>query len=325
MRHERDLHTPEPRPGRAPRARGRAWLRSPLPIAAVGFALVAVLIAVADGSWLRADPPVVQAAAVQTATASVAAADPAPLAQAPTTAAPDTAPAPRTEDAARPPGTDWEALRAFLALRIEASAQRAAAIAEAEAEAAAPPAPPAPPASTPAPVATPAPTPVAPTPVATPAPASAAPAPAATPAPAPASTVASSALSVRERGLLDAMNRARSSVGLSQLVFSTPLLPIARERSNDLSTNDYFSHFSPTGESVYTLVADAGLRFSAIGENLARVGGDEQRSVSVAIEKLMQSPPHRANILNTAFTHVAVGAVTDAEGVTVFTSVFSGG
>ena len=92
-----------------------------------------------------------------------------------------------------------------------------------------------------------------------------------------------------------------------------------------MSVNGYFAHFSPTGESVYTLTAAVGLRFSALGENLARVSGDATRSVSVAIEKLMQSPPHRANILNGAYTQVAVGAVTDERNVTVFTAVFAGG
>ena len=114
------------------------------------------------------------------------------------------------------------------------------------------------------------------------------------------------------------MNRERVASGLGQLHMSAVLLPIARARSEDMTANAYFAHFSPAGESVYTLAAEAGLRFSALGENLARVGGDASRSVRVALEKLMESPPHRANILNTAFTHVAVGSVTDADGVTVF-------
>lgn len=178
-------------------------------------------------------------------------------------------------------------------------------------------------AAAPAPAATPtaAATPVAtPRPVATPAAPAATPAPAqVAPAPAPVATLA---LSAREIGLLEAMNRERAANGLAPLQASGPLLPIARARSEDMSLNGYFAHFSPTGESVYTLTA--GLRFSALGENLARVSGDELRSVSVAIDKLMQSPPHRANILNAAYAHVGVGAVTDDRNVTVFTTVFAG-
>ena len=189
------------------------------------------------------------------------------------------------------------------------------------------PAPQSPPTAAAAPAPTAAPT-AAATPVATPRPAATAAPVAATPAPAqvaPApAPVATLALSAREIGLLEAMNRERAANGLAPLQASGPLLPIARARSEDMSLNGYFAHFSPTGESVYTLTAAAGLRFSALGENLARVSGDELRSVSVAIDKLMLSPPHRANILNAAYTHVGVGAVTDDRNVTVFTTVFAG-
>lgn len=169
-------------------------------------------------------------------------------------------------------------------------------------------------------------TPAAPAPTPAPRPvATATPAPAAQPAPAPAPPATVAALSTREEGLFAAMNRARIAHGLAPLRLSAELLPIARARSEDMSEHDYFAHFSPDGESVYTLTAAAGLRFSAIGENLARVSGDAERSVAVAIEKLMESPSHRANILNTLFAKAAVGAVTGADGVTVFTTVFSGG
>lgn len=162
-------------------------------------------------------------------------------------------------------------------------------------------------------------------PITAPAAPAAAPAPVAAPvAPAPA-PVTAAALSAREIGLFQAMNRERIANGLAPLQASGTLLPIARARSEDMSVNGYFAHFSPSGESVYTLTAAAGLRFSALGENLARVSGDEDRSVAVAIDKLMQSPPHRANILSAAYTQVAVGAVTDEDGVTVFTTVFAGG
>ena len=131
-------------------------------------------------------------------------------------------------------------------------------------------------------------------------------------------------LAANESGLLEAMNRERASQGLSQLAFRADLLVIARRRSADMTENGYFAHFGPDGESVYSPASSSGLRFSALGENLARVGSDAQRSVQVAIEKLMESPPHRANILNPLFTHVAVGASTDQDGVTVFSTVYAG-
>lgn len=131
-------------------------------------------------------------------------------------------------------------------------------------------------------------------------------------------------LNERERGLFDAMNRERIAHGLGALVLNETLTDIARIRSQDMVDNDYFAHFNPDGESVYTLIRDAGLRFKAVGENLARISGDADRSVAVAIEKLMGSNFHRAVILNPLYTRVGVGAVTDENGVTVFTTVFAG-
>ena len=68
---------------------------------------------------------------------------------------------------------------------------------------------------------------------------------------------------------------------------------------------------------------DVGRSFAGAGENLAKVGGDEQASVAVAIEKLMASPTHRENIMSPDFRFVGVGSVTSQDGVTIFTTVFT--
>ncbi len=155
---------------------------------------------------------------------------------------------------------------------------------------------------------------------------------AALPAPLPATTVEAAAptpaeprfeLTVRERGLLDAMNREREAAGVPLLRLDVTLLDIARERSQDMVDNSYFAHFAPDGESAFSLVGASGRRFSAIGENLARVRGDEGESVRFAITNLMASASHRGNILKERFTLVGVGAVVNAFGQTVFTTVFA--
>jgi uncharacterized protein YkwD len=143
------------------------------------------------------------------------------------------------------------------------------------------------------------------------------------PTPVPSVQPAPLALNERESLFVGAMNDARRAQGLSPLRVDASLTEVARRRSQDMSTTGYFAHVSPTGETWLTLVAAAGLRLTAGGENLARVSGDPLRSVTVATEKLLQSPSHRANIMETRYTRVGVGAATGADGVTVFTSIFA--
>jgi uncharacterized protein YkwD len=144
-------------------------------------------------------------------------------------------------------------------------------------------------------------------------------------APAPPEPSAVPALSIRERGLLDAMNRERATAGAPPLRIHPTLMEVARERSRDMSENDYFAHVGPNGESAFALIGELGLSFPAVGENLARVSGNEVQSVRSAIAALMASPSHRRNILKERYELVGVGTVTNASGQTVFTTVFAGG
>lgn len=145
----------------------------------------------------------------------------------------------------------------------------------------------------------------------------------ATEAAAPAPAEPRFELTVRERGLLDAMNREREAAGIAPLRLDVMLIDIARERSQDMVDNSYFAHFGPNGESTFALVGASGRRFSAVGENLARVRGDEGDSVRFAITNLMASAPHRRNILKERYTLVGVGTMRNAIGLTVFTTVFA--
>lgn len=181
-----------------------------------------------------------------------------------------------------------------------------------------------PPPPQPAPAAASAATPT-PTPTAPPAPS---PTPTPTPTAAPTGTsspVASAgALNARAAGLYQAMNAERSGGGLPALRLNDGLSAIAEARARDMHEHSYFAHVSPTGESWLTLLNQSGLRAGSGGENLARLSGDVQRSVSIAIEKLMESPTHRSNIMHTRYTDVGVAAITDADGITIFVTVFTG-
>lgn len=151
-------------------------------------------------------------------------------------------------------------------------------------------------------------------------------APAAPPAPVvapPAPAPISSALNARGQAFLAALNAERSAAGLPTLAEAGDLNAVASARAWDMVSNGYFAHVSPTGASWLTALQDHGIRVSGGGENLARVSGDVTRSVSIAVEHLMESPTHRANILAEFFDEIGVAAMTTDDGVTVFVTIFA--
>lgn len=131
------------------------------------------------------------------------------------------------------------------------------------------------------------------------------------------------ALTDREAGLVDAMNARRRAAGLGTLSVYDPLTSASRARSGDMLTNNYFAHSSPSGQTWYSLLGGMGLTYAAGGENLAKVSGSAAASVDAAIEALMASPTHRANILNPAYRRVGVGAASQGDALTIFTSIFT--
>ena len=156
--------------------------------------------------------------------------------------------------------------------------------------------------------------------------ATATPAATSTPAPAPTPTpTLEFAPNERELLLTVAINSERAAAGRAALAHDPGLSTVARVRSLDMATDDYFGHVSPSGETVVDLMIAFEVPFGALGENLANVSGDVERSVAIAMEALMASPVHRDNILGGAYTRVGVGVAVTAEGAVIITMLFSDG
>lgn len=123
-----------------------------------------------------------------------------------------------------------------------------------------------------------------------------------------------------EEFMLELVNTARAELDLPPLVTDPAFTQIARQHSWEMISLDYFSHESPVpgNETVPQRVANAGLTEVWIGENI----GAEYRSepydwVSLTLstfEGLMDSPPHRANILAPDFNRVGIGIVRSSRG-----------
>lgn len=117
----------------------------------------------------------------------------------------------------------------------------------------------------------------------------------------------SSAVHAYEKQVVDLVNAQRAKNGLSPLALSEDLCVKARIKSNDMATNNYFSHNSPTYGSPFDMMKALGVSYRSAGENIA-MGYATPEAVVTA---WMNSQGHRENILSTKYTSIGVGYIAD--------------
>ena len=106
-----------------------------------------------------------------------------------------------------------------------------------------------------------------------------------------------------ETEVLDLVNQERTSQNLRPLHWDNPLHEAARNHSEDMAANNYFSHTSLDGRTFVDRIEDAGYPWSAAGENIA-AGYSTPQAVVTA---WMNSAGHRQNILSSAYCDLGVG------------------
>jgi uncharacterized protein YkwD len=133
----------------------------------------------------------------------------------------------------------------------------------------------------------------------------------------PAANATPATASKREivNATLCALNRERAHHGLKALRLNRKLSTAARRHARDMARRNYFSHDTLGGGSFVHRIRRTGYLSGArswmVGENLA--WGSHQNSRPSTIMRLwMNSPGHRANILNTSFREIGIGVAYDA-------------
>lgn len=102
--------------------------------------------------------------------------------------------------------------------------------------------------------------------------------------------------------LVELTNEDRVERDLGELAVSPVLVAAAQAKANDMATRGYFAHNSPDGLDSWYWFREAGYSFAYAGENLAVNFSD-----SANVERAwMESPTHRANILNEKFTEIGI-------------------
>lgn len=107
-----------------------------------------------------------------------------------------------------------------------------------------------------------------------------------------------------EQDMFQLVNEERIKQGLDPLIFNTSLRDLARAHSNDMFKRGYFSHYTPEGLSPFDRMEKAGIMYQYAGENLALAP-----STALSMQGLMNSPGHRANILNPNFHQIGIGVI----------------
>jgi uncharacterized YkwD family protein len=129
--------------------------------------------------------------------------------------------------------------------------------------------------------------------------------PAKSPSQVSAKAPASSAVSAYEQKVVELTNQERAKNGLKPLALDTELSKVAREKSRDMQSKGYFSHTSPTYGSPFDMMKKFGITYRSAGENIAM----GQPTPEEVVKAWMNSSGHRANILNSSYTHIGVGHV----------------
>lgn len=118
-----------------------------------------------------------------------------------------------------------------------------------------------------------------------------------TEAPAKISSEAAAATEV-----LKLVNEERAKVGCSPVTPNGPLRKLAEAFSADMAVRNFFDHTDPSGKDPWDRAAGLGITDLG-GENIAR----GQTTPQDVMDAWMNSPGHRANILNCDFQTLGVG------------------
>lgn len=98
-------------------------------------------------------------------------------------------------------------------------------------------------------------------------------------------------------------NSARSKNGYAALVEDGVLSEAAAVRAREIARS--FSHTRPSGASFSSALSESGVSYLRAGENIA----SGQKSASEVVNAWMNSPGHRANILNSSYSRIGSASV----------------
>ena len=128
------------------------------------------------------------------------------------------------------------------------------------------------------------------------------------------------ALSATEQAIVNLVNQVRQQNGIGALTVNAKLVQAAKIHANDMATLNIMAHDLP-GAALPSLIDRAryvGYQYSSMGENIAYNFPD----ATSVMNAWMNSPGHRANILDPSYTEIGVGIALDSQGSPYYCQVF---
>ncbi|MGW4293903.1 CAP domain-containing protein [Micromonospora chersina] len=118
-----------------------------------------------------------------------------------------------------------------------------------------------------------------------------------------ATTTSTKGLTAELREVVDLVNQERAKAGCKALAVNDKLTLAAQRHSQDQADHKTMSHDGSDGSDVGDRLDRVGYAWRSYGENVAW----NQQSPAAVMDAWMNSPGHRANILNCSFTEIGVG------------------
>ena len=118
------------------------------------------------------------------------------------------------------------------------------------------------------------------------------------------------------------INHIRRMNNLRELVWNDEVAKIARQHSNSMASNKFFSHRGLDGSMIDDRADAIGLKkWKLIGENIAYNRG-YAKPAEFAVECWMKSQGHRENLLTANWKETGIGIAIASDGSYYFTQVF---
>lgn len=118
-------------------------------------------------------------------------------------------------------------------------------------------------------------------------------------------------------------NIARINRGIFPLFIDPALVAVARIRSGEMASLNYISHTRQNETTAFTILDKIGYPYIVAGENIAKNNSPGSEAVDTAFNGFMDSPGHKANILNPEYNRLGIG-YAERNGWHIFTQIFAG-
>lgn len=109
-----------------------------------------------------------------------------------------------------------------------------------------------------------------------------------------------------ESEIVEVINNERLKNNLPKYKINDSLEKSADIKADDMLIKNYWSHYSPDGQAPWSIIQNVGYSYKLAGENLA----EGYTSPEEVVQAWMDSPAHKANLLNNNFNEIGISVKT---------------